>query len=85
MSADKPNADDGPITAQIKSPMSARVLKRCHDQALLVDEATTILWRRELAQNRPIQREAGGRGRDWKQSALRLAAAMRKREPDELD
>ena len=48
MSDDKPKNERGPLTLTIDADLGARVLRRCHDDGVDANEATTILWQRQL-------------------------------------
>ena len=54
MSDDKPKNDRGPLTLQIPADLGTRVLRRCHDDGVDANEATELLWKRQLRRDGSI-------------------------------
>lgn len=48
MSDQKPKNDRGPLKLQVRADLGDRILRRCHDDGVGANEATEILWDRQL-------------------------------------
>lgn len=48
MSEKTPKNDRGPLTLKIRPELGDRVLRRCHDDGVNANEATELLWERQL-------------------------------------
>jgi len=43
----KPN-DCGPVVLTVRGELGAKILRRCHDEGVSANDATEIIWRRQL-------------------------------------
>lgn len=72
---------------RVPQQLQDRWMRRCHREDVHIDKAACVQLERALLRPCSVMRVTGGidEDRDWKAAALRLAAAYRKRESDELD
>lgn len=48
MSEEKLKNDRGPLRLEVKASIGDRILRRCHDEGVNANEATELLWERQL-------------------------------------
>lgn len=46
--------DCGPVSLSVPAALGDRILRRCHDEGLAADEATAIIWERQLGREGSI-------------------------------
>lgn len=54
MSDKKPKNDRGPLTLKVRPELGDRILRRCHDDGVNANEATELLWERQLRRDGSI-------------------------------
>ncbi len=86
MSDEKPT-DDSARFLRVPQQLHDRWLRRCHREDIAPDKAGSAQLDRALRRPGSIMGEDNGgeNGRAWKTAALRLKAAYRKKDSDELD